>query len=159
MTITPATAPGLYVDGDYTTKPIYDFLGQLNPGLTYLGRRLYDDQFLMGGHLAVGAPFDFVLNPGSALHQAIAAAQGTEHKSVTVVMCIAHNADSPIADWVNFNYLFNPKEMTTLNGDPTSPWGGMSNEDGRFSPQLTNVPEPTTMVLLGLGTLLLRKKR
>lgn len=158
-TITPETAPGLYVDGDYTTKPIYDFLGQLNPGLTYLGQRLYDDQYLVSGHLAVGAPFDFVLNPGSALHQAIEAAQSTNHQTVTIVMCIAHNADNDNPNWINFNYLFNPKEMTTLNNDAASPWGGMSNADGRFSPQLTNVPEPTTMVLLGLGTLLLRKKR
>jgi len=158
LTITPNTAPGLYIDGDYTTKPIYDFLGDLNPGLTYLGRRLYDDQYLVSGHLAVGAPFDFVLAPGSALHQAVQTALSTDHKTVTVIMYIAHNADNDNAQWINFNYLFNPKEMTTLNNDPASPWGGMSNANGEFSPSLIFVPEPTTMVLLGLGGLLLRRK-
>lgn len=158
-TITPNTAPGLYIDGDYTTKPIYDFLGELNPELTYLGQRLYDDEYLVSGHLAVGAPFDFVLSAGSALHQAIAKSlQETDHKTVTVVMYIAHNADNDNAQWINFNYLFNPKEMLVLNSDPASPWGGMSNANGEFSPSLIFVPEPATLVLLGLGGLFLRRK-
>lgn len=159
LTITPNTAPGLYVDGDFTTKPIYDFLGDLNQGLTYLGTQLYDSSRMVSGRLLVGDKFTLINNPGSALHDAIVAAQGTDHQTVTIVMTIAHNADNDNPQWINFNYLFNPKEKLTLDKDPLSPWGGLSNENGEFSPALTNVPEPTTLALLGLGGLLLRRKR
>lgn len=159
LSVTPNTAPGMYVDGDYTTKPIYDFFGDLNPGLTYLGRQLYDSADLVGAnpHLPVGGKFDFTLSTGSALHDAIAAAQGTSHQTLTIVMMIAHNADNDNPNWINFNYLFNPKEMTTLNNDADSPWGGQSNANYDFAPML--IPEPATITLFGFGVLALLRKR
>lgn len=160
--ITPNTAPGASVDGDYSTKMTTDFLGSLNPGLTYLGQQLYDSSKMKSGRLVVGDAFDFTLSAGSALHSAILAAQGTGHQTLTIIMQMAHNWDNENTQWLNFNYLFNPKEMTTLNADPLSPWSGKKNDASNgflFSPTLTNLPEPTTMTLLGLGILALLKKR
>jgi len=160
LTITPSTAPGFFVDGDYSTKGVYDpFMGGLNSGVTYLGTKLFDSDQLVSGRLRVGDRFTLVNNPGSALHQAIVAAQATGHQTVTVIMGVTHGADSDNTQWLNFNYLFNPKEMLTLGTDTLSPYSGMSNTGGVFSPALTDIPEPATMVLLGLGGLLLRRKR
>ena len=73
---------------------------------------------------------------------------------MTIVAGIVHDGKIPITDWRNFNYLFNPKEQTTLTTDvgydsdttnPNnplgSPWSAASNaEDASgfspFSPQL-----------------------
>lgn len=176
LTITPANAPGFTVDyvldefGEPTTTPDCTTKGTLmgpggtpTAGLTYLGRQLFDTADLgSGGHLDVGGTFNFLCAAGSALHDAIVAAQLTDHKTVTVIMGIAHEYNNANSNWINFNYLFNPKEMTTLNTDPTSPWSGMANDASNgymFSPALTNVPEPATMALLGLGGLLLSRKR
>ncbi len=170
MTITPENAPGYTYDGLYETKGQYTvdpFEGAvLNDGLTYLGQQLYSSAGMVGttSHLPVGGAFDFTLGAGSALHDAIIAAQATDHKMLTIIMGIAHDyveGETP-SQWVNFNYLFNPKEMTTLNSDPDSPWSGMANDasnDYFFSPTLLHIPEPATMVLLGLGGLLLGRKR
>ena len=165
-TIAPTTAagvvqaPGYTYDGDFGTKPTD------NSALTYLGQKLYDSADLVGGHMPVGGAFDFTLSTGSALHTAIEEAQASDYQYVTIVMGIAHEADNINGgNWLNFNYLFNPKEQTTLNGDPTSPWDGMANDASTgyaFSPMLTNephIPEPATIALLGLGGLLLRRKR
>ena len=152
--------PGYVYDGDYATK------GSGTPasptaGLTYLGTKLYDDAQIDPdvNRLVVGDDFDLVVSPGSPLHSAIVAAQGTAHQTVTVVMSIAHEVDNPNANWLNFNYLFNPKEMTTLNGDSESPYGGASNANGEFSPALITVPEPAGLALLCLGGLALVRRR
>ena len=169
LTIAPTTdavagtvqAPGYYYDGDLGTKAHTDPIFGLHPDLTYLGFNQFDSADLVGSspHLPVGGAFNFTLSAGSALHLAIAEAQATDHQTVTIIMSIAHDAVGVDTNWLGFNYLFNPKEMTTLNNDADSPWGGWSNDLHIFSPMLTNVPEPATMVLLGLGGLLLRRKR
>lgn len=160
MTITPQNAPGYYLDGDMGTKATHGIFGMLNPELSYLGFNQFESYDLVGAspHMPVGGAFALGCGEGSALHNAIVAAQGTDHKTVTIVMGIAHPASGVDDNWLGFNYLFNPKEMTTLNNDPDSWWGGASNADNMFSPQLWTLPEPTTLALLGLGGLLLRRK-
>ena len=157
LTVQP---PGYVYDGDYTTKPS-GTPASPTAGLTYLGTKLFENYQIDPdvNRLVVGDNFDLITSPGSALHSAIVAAQGTAHQTVTVVMCIAHEADNPNSNWLGFNYLFNPKEQTTLNGDPESPYDGASNANGEFSPALLTVPEPTGLALLCLGGLALVRRR
>jgi hypothetical protein len=93
--------------------------------------------------------------------------------SVTIVAAIVHDGKIPVNDWKNFNYLFNPKEQTTLTtdtgydantSDPNnalgSPWSGASNATDAngfspFSPRLTLTPEPNSLSLLGFGSAVL----
>ena len=95
----------------------------------------------------------------------------------------------PANTFLNFNYLFNPKDKTTLDNDNAfDPDGGGpgvatgspyscdgstgpgltncpghtlgDNSTGKFSPQLiVRIPEPTSMVLLALGSLALTAAR
>ena len=89
-----------------------------------------------------------------ALNNFLVASLDARKTSVTIVAGIVHDGKIPITDWRNFNYLFNPKEQTTLTTDvgydsdttnPNnplgSPWSAASNaEDASgfspFSPQL-----------------------
>jgi hypothetical protein len=91
--------------------------------------------------------------------------------TVTIVAAVVHDGKVPVNDWKNFNYLFNPKEMTTLltdtgydadTTDPNNPLGspfsGASNATDAngfspFSPQLILVPEPGALALAALGVL------
>lgn len=154
LTATPiANAPVGYVfDGNFATKAT-GTPSSPSPGLTYLGTKRFDSAQLVGSspHMPVGGPFEITLPAGSPLHTAIATAQGTSHETVTVAMAIAHETDTTNSQWINFNYLFNPKEQDPLNDDADSPFGGAANDLGQFAPALITVPEPTSVVLIGLG--------
>lgn len=169
--ITYLTAPGLTPDFNNGTKD-YDTVdpdagGPLVQPLIPLGVELFgalgtQNRLPVGGELI----FDSL-----ALDQFIASALTKGKTTVTIVAGVAHDGKIPIGDWKNFNYLFNPKEMTTLTTDtgydsdttnPSnplgSPWSGASNATGAngfspFSPQLLIVPEPASFALLGLGAL------
>ncbi|MDC0935805.1 PEP-CTERM sorting domain-containing protein [Pirellulales bacterium] len=161
--ITPVSAStdgiGYVLDGDFSTKGT-GTPGAPSPGLTYLGTNLFDSgQIGTGGHLDIGDNFDLTVGAGSPLHTAILTAQGTGHQTVTVAMAIAHEASNPNSNWLNFNYLFNPKEQDPLNDDPDSPLGGSDNSTGRFAPQLLTVPEPASIGLLAIGSVALLRRR
>jgi hypothetical protein len=184
---TPATwAPGLTFDGNFETKDLL-----INaPGaavdsgnLTYLGNNVVRSLHRTGtdaassvieNRLPVGENFDMTFAPGSPLHEAIVAAQATGHQTVTLVTTLHFDTASANVGWLNFNYVWNPKERNPLNTDtaydsntqdpnnPTgAPLGGSANTaDTPFAPRLMFVPEPTSLVLFGvcgIATLLRRR--
>jgi hypothetical protein len=186
-TITYLSAPGLgsptSPGGDFNngTKD-YDFVdpdgaGPLRAPLTPLGAALFPEIGTQN-HLPVGGELLFsnaALN--SFVNQSLAAGK----TSVTIVAGVLHDGKVPINDWKNFNYLFNPKEMLTLNTDTNydadttdanntlgSPWSAASNAANGsgfspFSPQLIldRVPEPGSLAVFGLAvaTLAVRRRR
>lgn len=178
-TITYSNAPGLASDGNNGTKD-YDFAdpdggGPLRAPLTPLGAALFgvvppQNRLPVGGEIVFSSP---------ALENFIRASLNASKPTVTIVVGILHDGKVPVTDWRNFNYLFNPKEQTTLTtdvgydsdiNDPNnplgSPWSGASNaEDANgfspFSPQLIlTVPEPSASALsaITLGALLARRR-
>jgi hypothetical protein len=172
-TITYLTAPGMgsTPGGDFNngTKD-YDFVdpdgaGPLRAPLTPLGVKLLpvvppQNRLPVGGELVFSS---------DALNQFVTQSLNAGKTSVTIVASIVHDGKIPVNDWKNFNYLFNPKEMLTLNtdtgydantADPNnplgSPWSAASNaEDASgfspFSPQLILVPEPAGAAILAFG--------
>lgn len=163
-TLTYLNAKGMSTDFNVGTK---DF----DSDATLLGTR---DLPLIGTQnwLPVGGALDFQSAGLDAfLAQEIAAGRRT------AVIAMVHrndaSSDEP-SDWINFNYLFNPKEQTTLNSDPNydpgnggplgSPFSGADNSNGAFSPQLVLnsivIPEPTSaMLMLIAGAGLMRRRR
>lgn len=153
--ITYLNAPGITFDGDVGTK---DF----NSDLTFLGTVEFPE---IGAQnwLPVG---DSLIFANANLDQFVGNAIGAGESTVTLVATIIHGGDAPLPNWLNFNYLFNPKDQTTLNSDPNydsdttdannapgSPWSGADNSAGDFSPALLlQVPEPSTVVLCLLAT-------
>jgi len=175
-----------------------------NSDMMLLGKATLEDP---GLPLAVPPPYPSVAGAGSAalcvgclalefddtagkLHDLIEAARLAGQTHVTLAVAFGlndfQNATGETAqvtpnDFLNFNYLVNPKEQdanTTLAGlqlalDPTwdpnwsdnvpapgptptgpGPYSGASNDSGKFSPQLVfYVPEPGSFVLLALGSL------
>lgn len=169
--ITYLNAPGLNPDFNNGTKD-HNFIdpdgaGPLVAPLTPLGVKLFP-AIGTQNRLPVGGEFRF---ESPALDALVASALAKGKSTVTIVTNVVHDGKVPISAWKNFNYLFNPKEMTTLNNDPGydadssdpnnplgSPWSGASNATDAngfspFSPQLHIVPEPTTAALLGLAAI------
>jgi hypothetical protein len=152
--ITYNTAPGIMPDLDVGTK---DFTSDL----TLLGTVLFPN---IGNQnwLPVGGQLVF---EGAGLSQFVADTIMGGASSITLVATTLHGGDAPFRDWINFNYLFNPKEQTTLNNDPnydvdvtdpnnlTGDYTSKDNSNGAFSPSLylPVVPEPTSMALMGIG--------
>jgi hypothetical protein len=171
--ITYLNAPGMGTNpgGDFNngTKD-YDTLdpdgnGPLRAPLSPLGIGIFpvvppQNRLPVGGELFFTSP---------QLTQFISDALNAGKTTATIVAGIAHDGKIPINDWKNFNYLFNPKEMTTLNVDTAydsdstdpnnalgSPWSGASNATDAngfspFSPQLILVPEPSALALLAFS--------
>jgi len=148
-TITYLNAPGITFDGNVGTK---DF----NSDLTLLGQVFFPAPGA-AGHLLVG---DSLVFSSAALDTFVAGALAGGKTEITLVAERMHEGDdSAAAAWRNFNYLFNPKEQTTLNADGDSPWSGADNSTGLFSPTLTIVPEPSTLALAALGAASLALRR
>ena len=135
-------------------------------------------------HLPVGLAMDFST---PAVMDLVQAAKAAGRDSVTLI--VANNLDPALdnvdigtdpnglpTSFFNFNYIMTPKEQDPMRNDPNydsditdsidpegSYWSNMSNADGRFSPKLIiTVPEPTSLVLIGLavaGLAMLRRQK
>ena len=166
-TINYLNAPGITFDGDVGTK---DF----NSDLTFLGTVLFP-AIGTQNWLPVGQALIF---QSANLDQFVADAVTGGATQVTLVSTVIHGADTPFSTWLNFNYLFNPKEQTTLNSDTNydadindpgnplgSPFSGADNSTGLFSPALliqsTAVPVPGVLwlELVAVGGLGLWRRR
>jgi len=135
--ITYLTAPGLFFDGDVGSVDV-------TSDLTFLGTVEFPE---IGAQnwLPVGGELRFC---SDNLDQFVNNALDLGYSEVTLVSMRIHSGDTPFANWTNFNYLFNPKEQTTLNDDPNyddghgnigSPFSGADNSNGEFSPALAIV--------------------
>lgn len=165
--IRPINAPGYSLDNNAATRGIVVGDGDFTP----LGSQNFREMDFIGlqpqeNHLPVGEAHDITFAPGSPLHEAIVAAQATNHQTITIASGTIHNNLDTHGNWLRFNYLFNPKEQTTLNDDSGydsnvsaadgaegSPFSGATNSLATpFAPQLVlTVPEPSSVVLLGLA--------
>lgn len=145
-TITYGNAPGITSDGNNGTK-------DLNSLLTPLGTVTLPTLGVQN-RLAVGASVVF---RSPALNNAIRTVINAGLTQITLVTTTLHSGEDPTNDWKNFNYLFNPKEQTTLIADigydsdvtnPSNPLGGphssASNSTGAFSPAIRIDPLPIT---------------
>ncbi len=136
-TIIYLTAPGISFDGDVGTK---DF----NSDLSFLGTVAFPEIGTQN-HLPIGG---FLELHSAALNTFVGNAIAANATSITLVTTMIHGGDAPFGNWLDFNYLFNPKEQTTLNSDNYDPDGtgsvgnafGTDNSTGAFSPQLVLTP-------------------
>lgn len=161
--ITYATAPGINFPGDANIGT-----RDLTSDLQFLGTVSFPEMGTQN-QLPVGGELVFTSNN---LDTFLANAIADGAPTVTLVSHVIHDG-SPFfqtffPNWMNFNYLFNPKEQLTLTNHPGydsdttnpsnplgSPWSGASNANGEFSPSLLlklTIPEPTSAVLC-LGAL------
>ncbi len=183
------TSPGGEASNIFQTLGVYD---DFNSDTRLLGNWQWPipKNYLNGtDRYPVGLPLEYTDANGN-LKQLVFDAQDAGRSQVTLILSLGIDALSEAAggkfsgsDFLNFNYLFIPKDMTALNDDnswdpdgsgpglPTgSPWscngaGGAgltncpghvigNNSGGAFSPQLiVRVPEPASMLLLTLGLL------
>ncbi|MBN1854786.1 MAG: PEP-CTERM sorting domain-containing protein [Pirellulales bacterium] len=148
-TLTYLNAPGITFDGNVGTK---DF----NSDLTFLGTVAFPEIGTQNW-LPVGGALEF---RSTKLNTFVADAIAGGATELTLVSTVIHDGGALFPDWINFNYLFNPKDMVTLNNDPNydsdttdpdnpvgSPWSGADNSTGLFSPSILLVPEPSSVVL------------
>ena len=159
-TITYDTAPGITPDFDIGTK---DF----NSDLTFLGTVAFPEIGTQN-HLPVGGFLEF---RSADLDDYVKDAIAGGATEVTLVSTVIHGGDAPFNNWINFNYLFNPKEQTTLNGDNYDAGDGngnvgnlysQDNSTGQFSPQLDLVPEPASIALISVfaaGAFVVRRRK
>lgn len=176
----PQAAPALAFDGNFATDDLI-----VGPGnLTLLGLNEVRSLARNGNgpgsipienRLPIGENFDMTVVPGSPLHTAISASLLGGHKTVTIVATLQHdfNTVGVSPDWVNHNYVWNSKERTPLNTDAAydsdttnpgnplgAPLGGSANTAANpFAPQLLFVPEPSSLLLIGLSGLSLLSRR
>lgn len=153
-TLSYLNAPGMTPDGDVGTR-------DLNGDLEFLGTATFPALGTQN-HLPIGGELKFESENLDAFVQASIDAGESE---VTLVSHVLHDGGpffSQFGNWINFNYLFNPKEQVTLNGDNYDAGDGngnignlfsTDNSTGDFSPALllVQVPEPTTSILFGLA--------
>lgn len=169
-TIAYANAPGIDFPGDADVGT-----RDLNSDLEFLGTASFPEIGTQNW-LPVGGELVFESENLDAFVQGAYDAGASE---VTLVAHTIHDASpffSQFSNWINFNYLFNPKEQVTLNTDPNwdadttdmvagtgSPWSGADNSNGEFSPSLLLevIPEPTSAVLslVALGGLVGVRRR
>ncbi len=131
--ITYLTAPGITFDGDIGTV-------DLNDDLTFLGTVEFPE-IGSQNHLPIGGELRFC---SDNLDEFVRDALDNGFTAVTLASMRIHGGDSPFSNWINFNYLFNPKEQATLNEDNYDPDGQGSignltstdNSTGDFSPAL-----------------------
>ncbi len=127
-------APGISPDGNVGTL---DF----NSEATFLGTIAYPE---IGNqnHLPIGYELRFC---SAALNQYILNAYNAGFSTVTLAAAHLHSGEAPFNNWLNFNYVFNPKEQTTLNVDFYEPGTGVGNignltttdnSTGAFSPAI-----------------------
>ncbi|MCS7034538.1 MAG: PEP-CTERM sorting domain-containing protein [Phycisphaerae bacterium] len=164
--VTFYNAPGITPHRiDATTGNLVETLGlydDFNSDVIQLGTLTLRDFLPSGGTaLPQGSPIIF---EDDSLKNLIFAAQAANRTHITLMFhfdndtnlhqpSVGINGVTP-TNFLNFNYLFVPKELTTQVA-------GINNSNGDFSPELRVVPEPASLgwMLLGLSAAMARRRR